>query len=251
MDPHSRNSSSQSPTPLERGLAGLLRPLEFAIGGDGANLGRLRELETTLVSACRDLQGLDLPAELVRLFHDLELLLAPPMEGEERLERLRSAWSALSAQREVGWADAMLGRRTSVLSGVGARRAESLAQRGIATVSDLLFHLPSRYEDRRRLSRVSELEVGRRATFVASVLAVDFVSSRARGRMGQVLQALVGDEGGTINLKWFRGGESIAKALKTGDRLLITGDVKRYRFSKEIVHPEVDRLDLVNDAAPA
>ncbi len=250
MDPHSRNSSSQSPTPLERGLAGLLRPLEFAIRGEGANLGRLRDLEATLVSACRELQDLDLPADLVHLFHDLELLLEPPMEGDERLERLRRAWSALSAQREIGWADAMLCRRTSVLAGVGARRAESLAQRGIATVSDLLFHLPSRYEDRRQLSRVSELEVGRRATFVASVLAVDFVSSRARGRMGQVLQAVVGDEEGTINLKWFRGGESIARALKSGDRLLITGDVKRYRFAKEIVHPEVDRLEAGDPGQP-
>jgi len=43
------------------------------------------------------------------------------------------------------------------------------------------------------------------------------------------------------------GGESIARNLNQGDRLLITGDIVRYRFSKEIVHPEIERLE---DAPP-
>jgi ATP-dependent DNA helicase RecG len=53
---------------------------------------------------------------------------------------------------------------------------------------------------------------------------------------------VVSDGTGTINLKWFRGGESIAKQVRKDAWLLVTGEVKRYRFSKEIVHPELEFL---------
>lgn len=241
MSQTSRPASAS--TPFEGSLAALVRPLEFAARAGGEGVDRIQDLEDRAVAACRALQHYSLPQDLVGFFKDLEELFQEPLEGEKRLERVRSAWARLAPLREPGWMDTLLARRTSVLQGVGAKRAESLAQRGIGSVGDLLFHLPSRYEDRRRLSRISELEVGRRATFIASVLVVDFVGSRAGGRMRQVLQAVVGDDGGTIDLKWFRGGESIARNLKQGDRLLITGDVARYRFSKQIVHPEIERLD--------
>lgn len=246
--PPTRQARSPFRTPLEAKLSALLRPIEFAVRRGGENLGRVQDLEITAAAACRSLQGMNIPRDLVKFLGKLEVLLEEPLEGQARLERLESVWAQLAPLREAGWMDALLARKTSVLQGVGGKRAQSLAQRGIASVGDLLFHLPSRYEDRRRLSRVTELEVGQRGTFIASVLAVDFIGSRARGKMRQVLQAVVGDEGGTINLKWFRGGESIARNLAQGDRLLITGDIVRYRFSKEIVHPEIERLD---DAAAA
>ena len=246
--PPTRQARSPFRTPLEAKLSALLRPIEFAVRQGGENLGRVQDLEITAAAACRSLQGMNIPRDLVKFLGKLEILLEEPLEGQARLERLESVWAQLAPLREAGWMDALLARKTSVLQGVGGKRAQSLAQRGIASVGDLLFHLPSRYEDRRRLSRVTELEVGQRGTFIASVLAVDFIGSRARGKMRQVLQAVVGDEDGTINLKWFRGGESIARNLAQGDRLLITGDIVRYRFSKEIVHPEIERLD---DAAAA
>ena len=36
------------------------------------------------------------------------------------------------------------------VKGVGPRRAEMLEKAGLATIEDLVFHLPFRYEDRRR-----------------------------------------------------------------------------------------------------
>ena len=45
---------------------------------------------------------------------------------------------------------------------------------------------------------------------------------------------MVGDETGTVTLKWFRGGESIAKLVRKDVLLLVAGDVKRYRFSKQL-----------------
>ena len=46
------------------------------------------------------------------------------------------------------------------MKGVGPRRADALAKGGLATVEDLLYLLPSRYEDRRRFARIDELQPG-------------------------------------------------------------------------------------------
>jgi ATP-dependent DNA helicase RecG len=134
---------------------------------------------------------------------------------------------------------------------VGPKRAEALERRGLRTLEDLLFHLPARYDDRRALSPVGDLEVGRRATFVARVLVADFVSRRGRPgrRGGRMFQAVVGDETGTVNLKWFHGGDALSRLVRKDARLLVTGEVKRYRFSKELLHPEVEPLETGEGAA--
>ena len=49
--------------------------------------------------------------------------------------------------------------------GVGARRGELLALLDIHTVEDLLWHMPLRYEDRRRVASASELRPGCRTVF--------------------------------------------------------------------------------------
>ena len=59
---------------------------------------------------------------------------------------------------------------------------------------------------------------------------------------------VVGDATGSVSLKWFRGGDSIAKTAREGALLLVTGDVKRYRFSKELMHPEIERCADGDDA---
>jgi len=74
---------------------------------------------------------------------------------------------------------------------------------------------------------------------VGEVQLADFVR---RGQRGRMFQAVLGDGTGTVNLKWFRAADGIRNTVKRGERLLVTGDVKRYRFSKEIVHPEVSPL---------
>ncbi len=68
------------------------------------------------------------------------------------------------------------------------------------------------------------------------------MSLRRGGRFSRILQAVVGDDHAIVTLKWFRGGEQIAGRLVKGRRLLVSGEVSRYRFSKELIHPEVEFL---------
>jgi ATP-dependent DNA helicase RecG len=48
----------------------------------------------------------------------------------------------------------------SAMAGIGPKRAEALADRGISTVEDLLFHLPARYQDWRERRTIAQLEAG-------------------------------------------------------------------------------------------
>lgn len=157
---------------------------------------------------------------------------------------LEKAFALLAPLAEPEFCERTLASPLSVLKGVGAKRAAMLEKKGFATVSDLLFHLPNRYDDRRSLLRVGDLQVGSHATFIAKVQVAEFTPSRLRGgKMRRVFESTVGDETGTIRLKWFHGGERIKDVVAPGVTLRVTGDVRRYRFHKEIIHPEVERID--------
>ncbi|MGH0036881.1 MAG: ATP-dependent DNA helicase RecG [Myxococcota bacterium] len=240
-----RRDRSRTPaTPAARALEGLLRPLEFAAAEDtAAAKDPLRGLEASVRNACAKVAGLRVPRDLQRTLARIERAFAEPLEGEPRRKAARRALEWLAPCLEPGWEERALDRRVDVLPGVGPKRAESLARRGLARIEDLLFHLPTRYDDRRSLVSVGELEVGLRATFIAEVLVADSTTGRGRGgRYRRILQAVVGDESGTVNLKWFRGGDALESQLVKGARVLVTGDVRRYRFSKELIHPDLEIL---------
>ena len=55
------------------------------------------------------------------------------------------------------------------VKGIGPRLAEVVATKGIATVEDLLYYLPFRYEDRLSLRRIGELRAGEMASVIAEV----------------------------------------------------------------------------------
>ena len=229
----------EATSPFVAALETALRPLRFASQA-GGRADRVRDLEPTVRSALERTAELSIPPDVKEALGRLRASLdAESGEAAERSARLAAAERALGAWSDPAWGRQLLERTPEVLPGVGPRRASALARRGLRTVGDLLFHLPTRYDDRSRLAVIGELQVGLRATFVGEVQLADFVR---RGRRGRMFQAVLGDGTGTVNLKWFRAADGIQNTVKRGERLLVTGDVKRYRFSKEIVHPEVSRL---------
>jgi ATP-dependent DNA helicase RecG len=199
-------------------------------------------------AAAARLRALFVPPDAKQRAARIEAAFAKPLAESERRAAALRALAELAPLREAGFADAALARSVAEIAGVGPRRAQQLAQRGLRTIADLLFHLPSRYDDRRAQLRIGDLEVGRRATFSGEVKVADFGPRRGRTR---TFSAILGDESGVVTLKWFRGGESVAKHVKKGVRLRATGDVRRYRFAKEVIHPEIDLLREGEEAGAA
>jgi ATP-dependent DNA helicase RecG len=240
-------------SPFEAAIVALLKPLEFAARDDFAHYERVRNLEESVVAAARRVASLAVPRDVRDLLTGVERRFEGRLGPESARREIRRSLEALRPLAAPAWAEEALARSPAVLPGLGPKRAEALGRRGLRTVEDLLFHLPARYDDRRALLSVGDLEVGRRVTFAARVLVADFVARRGRPgrRGGRTFQAVVGDESGTVNLKWFHGGEAIARLARKDALLLVTGDVKRYRFSKEILHPEIERLTGEEEGDPA
>ena len=227
-------------SPFQAALQSVIRPLEFAARDNFAGAGRVRNLESTLVEACRKAGELSIPQEVRECLDAIRRLFLEPLDGDSRAAAVEKGLALAASISSSGIERKLLSRSPTCFSGVGPKRASVLSKRGINTVLDLLFLLPLRYDDRRSLVRTAELEVGRRATFVARVKSAK--TSRRKGRFGQMLEVVVGDEDGTVVLRWFRGVEALEPVLREGVQLGVTGDVRRYRFSKQITHPEVDIL---------
>jgi ATP-dependent DNA helicase RecG len=233
-------------TPFQEALEALQRPLEFAAADDFARLARLPDLEKNVADAAARGRTLFVPADVKQRFARIEAAFAKPLAEAEKRAAVERALRELAPLREPGFADAAVARGLGEIRGIGPRRVQQLAQRGLRSVADLLFHLPSRYDDRRERVRIGDLEVGRRATFSGEVKVADFGPRKGRGR---TFSAALGDDSGVVTLKWFRGGEAVAAHVKKGVRLRATGEVRRYRFTKEVIHPEIDLLGEADAAA--
>src|SRR6202162_5616284 len=106
------------------------------------------------------------------------------------------------------------------LKGVGPRRAEILAKRGLRTFEDLLGYLPFRYEDRIQFAKIREIAPGQMYTVQAEVSGGSMVRySRARGG---VYHLLVRDDTGSLACKFFHGNYLEGK-FKAGQRIVLHG----------------------------
>ncbi|MHC1697661.1 MAG: ATP-dependent DNA helicase RecG [Geobacteraceae bacterium] len=133
------------------------------------------------------------------------------------------------------------------IKGVGPKMAELLARKGIATVEDALYLLPIRYEDRRSFRRIAELRPGCVEVFSAEVKTADSVSSKGGRRF---FEALVGDDSGSLVLKWFHCNPRYMQGIwQPGKRGIFTGEVVMYGSRREMHHPEVEWLKAGDDLA--
>jgi ATP-dependent DNA helicase RecG len=87
--------------------------------------------------------------------------------------------------------------------GVGPKRAVALREAGLGTVEDLLFHLPLRYEDKRRPMPLPAVPTGERRLHRLKITAVKQGRSGRGGRLHR-LEATAEDRSGTaVTLRWF------------------------------------------------
>jgi len=140
--------------------------------------------------------------------------------------------------------DCLRALATSVqcLKGVGPKRAAQLEAAGLATVEDVFYHLPFRYEDRRQLKKIAQAVVGQEDSFSGQlVLLQNRFNPRRRSQM---LSAVLRDESGIIDLMWYRAPSYLANGLAQGQNLLVHGKVEQGTQGRlRIVHPDFEVLE--------
>ncbi len=135
-------------------------------------------------------------------------------------------------------------RPVTGLKGVGPALAKRLAKLGIDTVADLLFWLPTRYEDRTRLMPIGSLRAGSRAAVEGTIELAEVVF---RGRRSLLVR--LSDGTGFLTLRFFHFSGAQQQQLVRGMRLRCFGEVRRGKHGPEIVHPEYKNADAPDTQA--
>ena len=134
-------------------------------------------------------------------------------------------------------------RPVTSLRGVGAALAERLAKLGITRVQDLLFLLPTRYEDRTRIVPLGALKPGEHAVVEGEIQLTEVTYRRRRQ-----LLCRISDGSGFLTLRFFYFTTVQHNAMARGLRLRCYGEVRRGPLGLEMVHPEYRRANPDQEA---
>jgi ATP-dependent DNA helicase RecG len=110
------------------------------------------------------------------------------------------------------------------IPGIRPAQAERAAAFGLATVGDLLLHVPFRYERYGDATAVAAAAIGQEVTVRVAVHSVRLAPTRRRGLV--TIRALVGDDSGRLEAVWFNQ-RHLLRALSPGDVLMIRGTIGR------------------------
>jgi ATP-dependent DNA helicase RecG len=137
-------------------------------------------------------------------------------------------------------------RPVGSLRGVGPALAEKLGKLGVNQVQDLLFVLPSRYEDRTQISQIGTVRHGLRVVVEGEVQLTEVAYRRRRQMLCRIT-----DGTGSLTLRFFYFSGAQQTGLARGTRIRCYGEVRRGPLGLEIVHPEYRRVGSIgSEAAP-
>jgi ATP-dependent DNA helicase RecG len=124
------------------------------------------------------------------------------------------------------------------LKGIGEKGLIKLNRIGIRTIEDLLFHLPIRYQDRTKITNISETIPGK-MYFIEGIIektSVIFYKKRMH-----IVRISDGTE--TMQLRFFYFNKNQIKNFEIGASIRCYGDVRNINNIKEIIHPEYQFFD--------
>jgi ATP-dependent DNA helicase RecG len=134
-----------------------------------------------------------------------------------------------------------------IIKGVGPKLSDLLAKRGVRNVEDALYLLPHRYEDRRQVQAIARLRPGMTEVFSGRVLSADMTATKGGRRFFEVV---VGDDTGSVTLKWFNSNPTFMKRVWRVDRVgVFTGEVAQFGYQREVHHPDVEWLEAGRSVA--
>lgn len=126
------------------------------------------------------------------------------------------------------------------MPGVPAHAVRALAKEGISTMADVVWHLPSRHEDRRRMEALAfQAALTPSCHHVIVTKCANKFFGRGKGTFEVVVQQAGGFLGQPLTLRWWNM-PWLSKSLAEGMELIIYGVIKDFKGRLSIVHPEYE-----------
>ncbi|MEE8305371.1 MAG: OB-fold nucleic acid binding domain-containing protein, partial [Candidatus Tectomicrobia bacterium] len=119
------------------------------------------------------------------------------------------------------------------LKGVGPSLQGKLARLGIFRTTDLLLHLPMRYQDRTRLVPLREVRAQTECLVVGQVVESKITYGRRRSWL-----VTIEDDSGFLGLRFFYFSRQQQASLRSGMFVRAFGEVRFGAGGLEMTHPE-------------
>ena len=119
------------------------------------------------------------------------------------------------------------------------RQKNALDKLSLKTTRDLLFYFPSRYENFSERKNIASLAEGDKTTVFGEVLSAS-LGKTWRKKMA-ISEITVGDNTGIIKAVWFHQ-PYMAKMLKVGDKVALTGKISRNKSGLSISNPNFEKI---------
>jgi len=129
------------------------------------------------------------------------------------------------------------------LAGVGSERAAQLARLEIFTLHDLLRHRPHRYEDRRHVNSIAELELKKPATVRGRIVAqgINYFKKRTKS----VFEFVLDDGTARLHCRWWNM-PYMENHFAVGDEVMVFGKPVSVR-PRTMDHPDTEILEPGED----
>ena len=235
-------------------ISAIKNPLIFASKNQFANLDTIKGLELLISKLVKEALELPLDKQNKVVFQNLLANFYQFDSLDTKLKKVKIGES-LTILSEVEETPSFtinekvplggikkLSTSIQFIKGVGPRLSEILGRKSIRTVGDALYFLPRKYEDRRRIKKISETIPNIIETIKGRIIMLDAVPYR--GGRKRIFEMAVGDGSGTVIAKWFQFNERyMKKKFKKGQHIILSGEVKQYHFQKEVHHPEIEIIE--------
>jgi ATP-dependent DNA helicase RecG len=127
------------------------------------------------------------------------------------------------------------------IKGVGPKKASLFERLGVENISDLLYYLPRRYEDRTRVVDIDKLVPGESQAVMGKILKINTFSART-GKM--IFQMEVGGQGRKVSAVWYNQ-PFLRKVFSQGQKVMLYGRPEKQK-GLQFTHPVFEILDEKN-----
>ena len=128
----------------------------------------------------------------------------------------------------------------TVISGIGARTAQSLERLGLTTLKDMLYYFPRRYDDYSQLKPINRLQYGEVVTVIGTIQNIN--TRKIKGGKVALVEVMVSDGSGLLRVNWFHQAH-MAKRLRIGTQVVLSGKIDQYLGRLVMNHPEMELLE--------
>ena len=119
------------------------------------------------------------------------------------------------------------------LKGIGPKLQQTLERLGVYRLMDLLIHLPTRYQDRSKITPLSALRAGEEAFVQGEILGSKIAFGRTRS-----LEVLISDGQRDLRLRFFHFNKAQQRSLEAGKYVRAFGNVAFIGRHLAMAHPE-------------